>query len=546
LAVTKKQRLVREYTLNDIPEWYGNRCGWRMQPPGRAWVDTRPDSAYMRCIKFFRTSWEVAKQTGRYIFMWLAPRRSGKSTIMQTEALRLIARNRNTEVTYVSETENRGKRASMWMRGRLQSPKLTKIFGKFRTNAWSANEWWVDRPSGPGGDPTVSVVGAESASTGFGWDLFCGDDTVGKKTCETPAAREKVITSFEEFHRQRAPGTLSVIWIIGTMWRGWQLYRYILENLHKYANVVIIPAIGCAQDQYGNPLWGQPDEYNYPWIDEKRLKVEWDACQDKEDYWAQMFNMITQAKDFGFKLDMLADGVPPLLPGETVCSPTTIDREQSAIYMLVDPCGSGVGSSKTAIGIVAKTADGKTYLLEAKLGGWALDRSAEMFIEMWQRWKPRWYPLETQGPAIGFRTTLNAMCQRDGIPIPPCREVSRWGYSKPSRIEQLYPPMNCDPKLFFFCPHTLSRQMYHRNADGIVTGIIRDTFMRYDPTSQRQRGSDLLDMLADSVITDRKQVPLCAPPPRVYNPKPEVYESEAMQAFRRMHGPGYGYLPPIV
>ncbi len=544
-----KEQVAKQYVLDNIPEWYGERCGWKLGPPGRAWVDMTPDSAYMRCIEFFRSSWNVAKETDRYIFMWLAPRRSGKSTIMQTEALRLIAQNRSTEVTYISETEGRAKRASMWMRARLSSPKIKSMFGNFRSKAWSVEEWWVTRPSGLGDNPTVCALGADSAATGYGWDLLCCDDAVGKKTCETPAKREKVITAFEEFHRQRAAGSQSLIWLIGTMWGGWQLYRYILENLSQYAHVVIVPAIGCAEDQYRKPLWSQPETYNYPWIDEERLEQE-RAAQDEQDYLAQMFNLITQGKHMNFSLKMLNDGTPPLNKGESFCTPTSIDRNQCAIYALIDVASSVTGghhTSQTAMGICARTCDGKTYMLEAFVGTWALDQSAVKFLELWLKWRPRWYPLETQGPAIGFRTTLEAICQREQIVIPTVRPVSRWGYSKGSRIQQLYPPMNADPCMFVFCRDTIQPVMYDRDPrTGIVSGDARNTFMRYSPTMIRT-SFDLLDMFADSVITDREQAPLCPTPPKPERVTLPKYESEATQDLKRILAGGkkYGALPPL-
>jgi hypothetical protein len=480
------------------------------------------------------------QETGKYIFCWFAPRHGGKSVTMRTEVLREVARNRNTEVAYASETEGLARRNAGWIRDRLSRGRVPELFGKFRTDAWRQKEFWVDRPKGLGGDPTICISGAESASTGYHWDIGAFDDAVGKMSNSSPIRRNKVISSFEEFLRQRAAGNRSMIWIIGTMWPGYQLYRHIIETMRKYAVIVIVPAIGCAENPEHKPLFGQADQYNYPWINEAFLEQQ-KASMPEDDYLAQYFNMMTVGTDRGFHLGMLHDSCPPMRDGK-------LDRERVALYAICDCADStkvGQHRSTTAMGIVAVEWTGKVYLIDCRIMRERLKETVRHFLDMWTKWRPQHLSLENVGPARGFRQLLEEVGEQQGVYVP-VNEVSRWGAIKQSRIDVLISAM--ERGRFFFSTHHLPTHVFRSEpGSGRKMGEVVTECLRYDPTRPKDI-PDVVDMMADAVITDKKGGYLCPPPapPDEDEDDKERHMDEAVRDMIHMHDPSVGPLPPLL
>ena len=534
LALRQRQQAK---TLADVKTYYQDVLGLKIGQNRKtfAWADTRPEATYRRCIQFFRDSKAVMEQSNGeiFIFVWLGPRDSGKSTIMQAESAHAIHMDHEETIAYASETQLQSSKRVLKVQSSLMRKPAVRLFGNLRTTWWGKDEFWVQRESGFGENPTVYATGPGKASTGYHSGIYALDDVVGRQTNYTPFSRAVVIDWFGEVLDQ-AEGT-SVIWIIGTMWKGFQLYRHIMENkdLRKHAHVVVVPAIGAAHNGAGMELFGGDNYQHYPWLTPRYLEIKREALQDDDKWRAQYFNEIVGDTALNFQIDMLHAGNPPMVGGQ-------VDRSQVEVYIVTDTATTTRKSrkaSRSVIAVVAKDYMNTCWVLDFVFGMMAPDMFAKDFFRLWLKWKPRWYVMENTGPGAERRWLLNEVAARRNIGIPPIRDVGRWGTDKDSRIQMLFPAMNGNR---FYFADSVPKEHFRINPNtGLPNGSIPQACLRYDPDSMRA-GKDILDCLADSVLTDRNGSYFCppAPPPRSRKEVPK--ETPIQRAIRELMSSGAG------
>jgi hypothetical protein len=125
---------------------------------------------------------------------------------------------RNAEVILVSEAGRQVQRKFQGITSRLESPRMVKMFGRFRSaeTIWQESQGTLmvegrDR-AGLSGDFSCSVVGTLGNPLGMGGDLIVIDDIASIKNCKDPAAAQKLFEWLQTmiFSRLNAGGKIVV------------------------------------------------------------------------------------------------------------------------------------------------------------------------------------------------------------------------------------------------------------------------------------------------------------------------------------------------
>lgn len=115
------------------------------------------------------------------------------------------------------------------IKAHLESPRLTDIFGKFRSNPWSEGELTIAQRTHPYKEASITCGGVGTGKTGqhFGYILY--DDLNGSKNSGTTEARAKVYTHYRMGVSLLEPdGTVS---ITGTRYSDDDVIGLVLKNL---------------------------------------------------------------------------------------------------------------------------------------------------------------------------------------------------------------------------------------------------------------------------------------------------------------------------
>lgn len=507
----------RRRYLDDVSLWYRECLNLRTSPPSRlyddkglpvAWVDMRPGSAYLRRIEFFRRSWDIMRKTGSFIFMDMEPRYSGKSIVMLSEVTRLIVANREFTVGYGAQSKARAGERSAWIRRALISPSVVKRFGVFSTREFSKFEIRVEGCNQS--DPSVTIFSpGSSIVTGIHPSLFALDDMVDRKNSRSLQLQEQVLSTWGDV--LQAAGSNTMIWIIGTPWPGvYHLYDKVADMTGKEAIVRYVPAKGEAIDQRGKVIFSCKGEQNYPWITDEFLARQYKVMSEHEYIGAYEVRRSNRKSSFRLK-DFIRDE-PPKTDLQPL-SPANLDRSSCILYMVTDPAnneGGQRGMSKAAMAVVAKYANGKSYVLDMRIEHMTSDIFLAEFQNMWERWQPIYhFTMETSGPGKMYRDWIEERFQNAGLEIPLCRPISRPQQGrKEDRICSLNQPITEGNLLF--APTVPPQVIDWEPNTKLPTGEIPNEAARFNPNGNKEP-MDGLDCLADIFWIDKDGV-ICPAP----------------------------------
>jgi hypothetical protein len=512
--------------LGDTKVWYEDYCGKSCSVPRvafdskgspNAWLDLTEDSACEHRIKFWKDSWKIREETGKFIHIRLEPRDSGKSVGMQCETLKLIAENRDMTIGYGAQNKAKAKDRSKWFKGRLISRNLCRTFGDFKAKGyeWTDDHITVRRPSGPGENSSLFIFSPGVSFTGAHPALWALDDMVDSKNSRSILKSETVMRSWNDIIQ--TCGSETMIWIVGTWWPGvHHLYDEIAEKYEKFARFEIVPAFGEARDLRGERLFSAPGKQNYPWISKKFLARQKELLPEHE-YLGAYENIKGHDKQT-FRLSQFAQGEPLKLNGDII-SPHNLNRNAYNLYIVTDPAdndGSTRGLSKAAMAVVAVSGTGERYVLEMHLSHMVSTTFVNTFVEMYQRWMPVIsYGMEINGPGKTYPGWIRERIENLGLPPLALREIHLVGLGrKEDRVMTLYHPM--DKGKLIFSPAVDHSIIHWEPGELIPKGEITKEATHFNPIGTKEP-IDGLDCLAMSFLVDRDG-PIC--------PTPQLFESE--------------------
>lgn len=461
----------------DYAAYYGEISGLSVTP-GRSirWFDTSPGSNCVACCEFFR---QRPTSTTKKHKLWLSPRGSIKSTIMAVEGKREIQLDPETRMVYVSETEELVIQRPQFIRTRLEFEAGILGLENPKTSQWSDKKFTVARPSGMGFDPTLRAMSVEKPSTGVHWNRALLDDVVGEYTNRSAHMRRKIISWFEDFWAQKM--NESEVWIVGTLWPGYNLYRWIMDKLSKYFEIRIL---GTHDDE---------GKMTYPWYTDDFLREEREGMTEAK-YAAQFLNQVRSDDELVF--------VPEDVE---IRGPAGMQLNH---YLLTDFGTSTQNvrhTSKSAMFLVGIGYGENAFLYDGWLSKGTLMDSGSRMIGMLQRAHaqkryPMAYTVETTGPAASAWPYLDELIAKNGLPPLAKIFLQRSTTEKHARIEALQPFVA--GHRVFVVPDVFPTGMFRKDASGMAFGLLADSMRLYTRKNDDESWDDL-DALADIAATDR-------------------------------------------
>lgn len=196
----------------------------------------------------------------------LAPRGHGKSTVLTIGyAMWHILNDPNKRVLIVSNTQSQASSFLREIKQRLESPRITLLFGEQRGDKWTESEIIVAKCTRPTKEASITAMGVEGAIISRHFDLILLDDIVDQENARTDAQREKLK---EWFYVTLLPtlepdGKLNMV---GTRYHLRDLYGQLAAS--SFENDYLCErALGSD----GEPLW--PKKYTAAWLQSRRAEA---------------------------------------------------------------------------------------------------------------------------------------------------------------------------------------------------------------------------------------------------------------------------------
>lgn len=115
------------------------------------------------------------------------------------------------------------------IRGHLESPLLTELYGSFKTDSdWTNSTLTIAQRTRNLKESTFTASGIGAEKTGQHYDIIIADDLNSPKNSQTEEGRKKVIDHYRYLNAILEPGGEMVI--IGTRYAADDIYGFIIDN----------------------------------------------------------------------------------------------------------------------------------------------------------------------------------------------------------------------------------------------------------------------------------------------------------------------------
>lgn len=142
-----------------------------------------------------------------------------------------LMRNPNLRVLIDSEVYENSKNFIREIRGKLEMPMMTQLFGSFRSNHWTEGSITIAQRKKVYKEASITASGVGANKTGQHYDLIVHDDMNSDKNSETHEGRMKVVRHYQMNVSILEPGGTMVV--IGTRYAADDVIGWILENEAK-------------------------------------------------------------------------------------------------------------------------------------------------------------------------------------------------------------------------------------------------------------------------------------------------------------------------
>lgn len=533
----------RQNILDDLPFLFRDVCGLKLdgrpaktglKREPKAWADLRPDWPWMLAWNFLCRK----PRKGKYGKLLLLPRGCAKSTMLRVNNVGTIILDHDYCTHYLSQNVEMAAMRVSWVRQRLKANE--KRFGEFETRDNWGNESFTVVRTGAGDEPTMKAGGPDKDVTGSHPDRSDWDDPVVPKTNSSRNARRKVIKCFEDALAQYAENT--EVRIVGTVYRGHNLYREIRDHYQEDFEILRIGAWGAAYNEKEKVIWGDPkgEALNFPWFTMDYLNRQRRTPALEIKFRGQYLNL-WQMDDEGasFEPSFLLEGEPPMTKDGKL-------DPRLAVYMLTDlgqTDRTTKGTSETALIVVAKDIDGILYIVDIELGRFNSDEVQERFLRMYHRWEDqglRYATMETRGPGRDALYHIPKLAEARGEKVPAIIPIPRSSMEdKASRIGYTYAPFKAHQ--IKFATKLISKpHLFRIDSRGTPMGIVAERILDYSPLADSP--DDFLDALADAYIVVKDGFACPDPsPPRPEKKPLNDYEWALQRALGKLR-PKYNIL----
>lgn len=142
----------------------------------------------------------------------VVPRGTLKSTIACVAyPIQKLIQNPNLRILIDSELYTNSKNFIREIRGHLESPALTELYGTFQSSNWNEGEITVNQRTRIFKEASITAGGVGTTKVGQHYDIIIGDDYNSNVNSATPEGRKKVIDHFKYNISILEPGGTYVI-----------------------------------------------------------------------------------------------------------------------------------------------------------------------------------------------------------------------------------------------------------------------------------------------------------------------------------------------
>lgn len=141
----------------------------------------------------------------------------------------LLCRNPNLRILIDSELYTNSKTFLREIKQHLASPRITAIFGEFKTNHnWNESEITIRQRRAKLKEASITVGGVGTTKVGQHYDVIIGDDYNSANNSDTPEKCQKIIDHYKYNISILEPDGIYVV--IGTRYAESDLIGWILAN----------------------------------------------------------------------------------------------------------------------------------------------------------------------------------------------------------------------------------------------------------------------------------------------------------------------------
>ncbi len=142
-----------------------------------------------------------------------------------------LIRNPNLRILLDSEVYENSKNFVREIRGKLESPIMTQLYGGFRSSHWTEGSITIAQRTKVFKEASITASGVGAGKTGQHYDIIIHDDLNSDKNSENQEQRQKVIRHYQMNVSILEPGGTMVV--IGTRYASDDIIGFILENEMK-------------------------------------------------------------------------------------------------------------------------------------------------------------------------------------------------------------------------------------------------------------------------------------------------------------------------
>lgn len=139
-----------------------------------------------------------------------------------------LLRNPNRRILIDSEVYTNSKNFLREIKGHLESPKLTELFGSFKGSQWSEGEITIAQRTKVYKEASITCGGIETIKVGQHYDLIIEDDLNSQNNSQTVEGRQKVIRHHQMNTAILDPGGTLVV--VGTRYAADDVIGFILDT----------------------------------------------------------------------------------------------------------------------------------------------------------------------------------------------------------------------------------------------------------------------------------------------------------------------------
>ncbi len=139
-----------------------------------------------------------------------------------------LMRNPNLRILIDSEVYENSKNFIREIRGKLETPLVTELFGTFRSNHWTEGSITIAQRTRVLKEASVTASGVGANKTGQHYDIIIHDDLNSDKNSNTQEGRQKVIRHYQMNVSILEPDGVMVV--IGTRYAADDVIGWIMEN----------------------------------------------------------------------------------------------------------------------------------------------------------------------------------------------------------------------------------------------------------------------------------------------------------------------------